>query len=376
MSGKRSLLGRTGKTALIFFILLLCQVFLFAEDLSEDEKDMPVWVLMEKGKASFREGDFATALTYFTYSRNKGAVLPEAEYWMGRVYEEEGELTLAVFQYEKALDQARYLYISDEKTEIFYRLAQAYLKSQEPAKYESLLLRLVNEEVERSRVVVEREHLYASTLKEKGLDELLYLYRLDYNRSLRAFRELGAYYYKKGEYRSGILYNLYAVMTFYSLGIEQLIRENPEFQFPRNREMLLEQDRERYYNDIEKELRQVDEEFSFVREEGSRRLINADQQVQSALNRLEESDAAYYYSGIGYALELFKESRALLPFMDENNVYQSLYYLACSLYGEGFEERAREIWSVLEKDEYGKAWSRLAANQLEEPRLDKNTLLF
>ncbi|MDC7223625.1 MAG: hypothetical protein PQJ60_07765, partial [Spirochaetales bacterium] len=172
MSGKRSVYGRTVQIALILLLLLGGAFSLAAEELSEKEKNMPVWVLMEKGKASFREGDFATALTYFTYSRNKGAVLPEAEYWMGRVYEEEGELPLAILQYEKSLDQARYLYIPEEKTEIVYRLAGAYLKGQEPEKYEYRLQRLIDDEVDRSREVVEREHLYTSTLKEKGLDEL------------------------------------------------------------------------------------------------------------------------------------------------------------------------------------------------------------
>ncbi|MDC7222855.1 MAG: hypothetical protein PQJ60_03885, partial [Spirochaetales bacterium] len=184
------------------------------------------------------------------------------------------------------------------------------------------------------------------------------------------------YYYKQGEYRSAILYNLYGVMTFYSLAIEQLIREDPEFQFPRDREQLLEFDPARYYDDIEKELRRVDGEFSFLREENSRQLVDRDRQVAEALDRLEEADVAYYYSGIGYALDLFKESRALVPFMEEHNVYQSLYYLACSLYEEGFENRAREIWQVLKKDEQGRGWSRLAAQQLVSPHMDKNTVLF
>ena len=377
MPGKRSIHGRAAKTALTLLLYLLPAFSaLYAEELSGEEMDMPVWVLMEKGKASYRQGDFASALTYFTYSRNKGAVLPEGEYWIGRVYEEEGELPLAILQYEKALEQARYLYVAGDKTEIVYRLAEAYIKSEQPGKYEYRLQQLIDEEVQRSRTVVEREHLYVSTLKEKGLDELLYLYRLDYNQSLRAFRELGAYYYKKGEYRSGVLYNLYAVMTFYSLGIQQLIREDPEFQFPRNREKLLEYDPLSYYDDIENELRRVDSSFSFIREEGSRRLVNENAQVHDALRRLEEENIPYHYSGIGYALNLFKKSRALLPFMEENNIYQSLYYLACSLYGEGFEERAREIWSDLRKDPQGKGWSRRAEAQLASPHIDKNPVLF
>jgi tetratricopeptide (TPR) repeat protein len=376
LSGKRSIFRRTAKAALIFFFLLSGFQSLVADELSDEEKTLPVWVLMEKGKASFRQGDFASALTYFTFSRNKGAVLPEGEYWIGRVYDEEGELSLAILQYEKALELSRYLYVTDEKTDIVYRLAEAYLKSEKPEKYEYQLKRLIDDEVDRSVEVVEREHLYVSTLKEKGLDELLYLYRLDYNQSLRAFRELGIYYFKQGEYRSAVLYNLYAVMTFYSLGIEQLIREDPEFQFPRNREKLLEYDPLRYYDDIEKELRLVNSDFSFIREEGSRVLVNSDVQVQQALEELHEQGIPYYYSGIGYALDLFRESRALNSFMEENNIYQSLYYLACALYGEGFENRAREIWSVLDKDKKGGGWSRLATDQLKSPHIDKNTVLF
>ena len=287
-----------------------------------------------------------------------------------------GGASLAVVQYEKALDQSRYLYISEDKTEIEYRLAESYLKQGDRDSYEFRLQTMIDGELKRNRDIMEKEHLYISLLKEKGLDELLYLYRLDYTRSLRAFRELGTFYFKEGDYRSGVLYNLYAVMTFMSLGIEALIQSDPKFQFPRTWDDLMEYDPAWYYDDVEKALRRLDGNFSFLREKESRDLINREEQLSRALTRLEEAGEPYTYSAVGYVLDLFKQNRSLVAFREENNIYQSLYYLAASLYGEGFEERAREIWRILARDEEGRAWSLLAREQLVNPGLDKKSVLF
>lgn len=376
MSGERSFLRRAEQTVIILLLLVVSLLPAAAEELTDEERKLPVWVLMEKGKASFREGDFATAYSFFIHARNKGAVLPEAEYWMGRVYEEEGELPLAIAQYQKALELSRYLYIRDDSIEISYRLADAYKKQGDWDRYEFRLQVLVDGEIARSQEVLDREHLYATTLKEKGLDELLYLYRLDYRYSLRAFQELGVFYYKQGRYRSATIYNLYSVMTYFSLGVEELIREDPEFQFPRNREMLLELDPAWYYDDLEKSLRRYLPDFSFVRETSSRDLVNRDRQEQDALERLEGFGRPYRYSGVGYVLDLFKGNDALIPFREEHNIYRTLYYLGCSLYSEGFEPSARDIWHVLVKDLGSGGWGLLAEAQLESPHIDKNVSLF
>jgi tetratricopeptide (TPR) repeat protein len=373
LSGKRSIFRRITPPILILFFLVSS---LGAEELTEAERELPVWVLMEKGKASFREGDFATAHTFFSYARNKGAVLPEAEYWMGRVFEEEGELTLAVAQYQKALEQSRYLYIGDDHIDIAYRLADSYKKSGEWDKYEFQLQVLVDGEIARNQEIMDREHLYAVTLKEKGLDELLYLYRLNYSYSLRAFRELGVYYYKQGRYRSCTIYNLYSVMTYFSLGINELIKDDPEFQFPRTLDKLLEYNKDWYYDDVERSVRLIDPEFSFVRVEGSRDLVNEKEQVDKALAFMEASGDPYYYSGVGYVLDLFRHNKALVPFMKNHNIYQSLYYLACSLYAEGFSESARHIWSILSRDTHSGSWSLSARDQLSSPHIDKSAPIF
>ena len=375
MSGKRGIFRRIRTFGIIFFIVLLLPS-LWGEELTEEERELPVWVLMEKGKASFREGDFATALTFFSYSRNKGAVLPEAEYWMGRVFEEEGELSLAVAQYQIALEQSRYLYIGDDKIDISYRLADSYKKMADWSMYEFQLQVLVDGEIDSNQEILDREHLFATTLKEKGLDELLYLYRLEYSYSLRAFRELGIFSYKQGRYRSSTIYNLYSVMTYFSLGINELIKEDPDFQFPRNLEKLLEYNASWYYDDIERAVREYEPDFSFIRQDESRELVNRDIQLNESLIFLEDQGAAYYYSGVGYVLDLFRHNVALKPFMANHNIYQALYYLGCSLYSEGFETTARQIWSLLAHDSHGEGWTLRSKEQLVSPHIDKSASIF
>ncbi|MBN2626533.1 MAG: hypothetical protein JXA95_07700, partial [Spirochaetales bacterium] len=63
MRGKRSFFTRTGQVALILILALGGLFPAAAEELTDEDKALPVWVLMEKGISAFREGDFATALT-------------------------------------------------------------------------------------------------------------------------------------------------------------------------------------------------------------------------------------------------------------------------------------------------------------------------
>ena len=165
-------------------------------------------------------------------------------------------------------------------------------------------------------------------------------------------------------------------MTYFSLGINELIKENPEFQFPRTLDKLLEYNPSWYYDDVERAVREYDPNFSFIRQEESRELVNKESQVDEVLTLLEGWDRGYYYSGVGYVLDLFRHNVALIPFMANHNIYQALYYLGCSLYSEGFEHRARQIWSILAYDSQGEGWSLRAIEQLSSPHIDKSASIF
>ena len=89
---------RNGKY-LIVFILLLTLITLFpvyAQDYSK-----PEWILYRKGINLYNSKNYSEAFNYFREASRKRD-FPEAEYYIGRIFENEGEQTLALKQYERA----------------------------------------------------------------------------------------------------------------------------------------------------------------------------------------------------------------------------------------------------------------------------------
>jgi len=356
--------------------MLLIAIPLTADEVSPEDRDLQPWLLLEKGKSSYRDKDFSTALNYFLYTQDKAAVFPEVEYWIGRIYEEEGEFILAEQQYIKAYEQKKYLYISDQQYEIAYRLSQLYLNRQRWNEYEDILLEIVNQEFHRDLSMVQQEHQMMSVLKENGMDDLLYLYRRDFSFSIRAFRELGIYYYKMKNYRSSSIYSLYSVLAMFSAITDGILDTDPNYQYPRNLEQLRAWDPDYLVFSLEKEIQKEDFSFSFPRQQGSTSVPHPQEAIDEGLLWLEEHSLSYPFSGILYTLDQARTYPALMEYLDEGLFYQSLYYLASSLYAEGYMEQAHDIWTVLSEIPEAEDWQFAAGKRMAEPGLDEDRFLF
>lgn len=368
-------MGRIGKTV-ILAVLFLSVSFLWADDVSPMDRDLDPWLLLEKGKGYFRDRDFATSLNYFSLAQEKGAIFPEVEYWIGRIYEEEGELVLAEEQYLKAYSLHKYLYIQDDKYEIAYRLSRLYLNRQAWDSYEDILLGLIQDEMGRNMAQVEQEHLLVRVIKERGIDELLFLYRNQYRYSLRALRELGVFYYKQGNYRSALIHNLYAVMSGFSAGADGLLEVFPEYQYPRSLEQLRDWDPLYLAEELESRIQRFRPDFLFPRDPLSREFKDQQAAIDRGLAILDEEGDPYRFSGLLYSLQKMGLRSGVYTYLKEQGFYSSLYYLAGSLYGEGFENQARELWEVLYRSENAGNWALEASMQLENPHLDDDLLIF
>jgi tetratricopeptide (TPR) repeat protein len=216
--------------------VMLCFLFLVgaATVFGVDANTAPDWLVIEKGKQLFDSGDYGESLFYFRQARERYPNVPEVEYWIGRVFEAEGEYSLAELQYKLALERAEYFEIRDDVYEVHYRLADIYLIEKHLSSYVAHLESILNRDVEARRSAGDLRldgRLLSRTLAQKGLDKLFELYRLPDYGGLDAYYRLGVY-----ELRTGLVENaselltLSAVITFTTV-INHLLERDPEYRF-------------------------------------------------------------------------------------------------------------------------------------------------
>ena len=118
-------------------MLLFIITLLSAASLSGQEKDiygLPPWLILEYGRKAFGEMELGVAFRYAREAIEKqGMFYPEAEILIGDVFRAEGNTDLARRQYEKALENARQLYVLNEKYKILYKLADIHAGRNQPA---------------------------------------------------------------------------------------------------------------------------------------------------------------------------------------------------------------------------------------------------
>ena len=144
-------------------------------------------------------------------------------------------------------------------------------------------------------------------LKERGLDKMFELYRYENNKYNRARTELGVFYYRTGRYNDAEINLILPLVSASTTGFNYIYDETANYE----------------YSTI---LRHIKEMMSYPE---------------------------------------------LVDFLKQNNYYQTLYYLASSLYAEGFQDTAEEIWNIVYTcDEHGSTWRIRSARQLQSPFIE------
>lgn len=297
-------------TLLVFLMVLFSSLFpLGSRSFGED----PLWLMLEKGRKAVREGELGEALTIFHSAlgraEEEGQLLPEADLWLGYIFEQEGEWRLAEEQYRKVLDQKGFLYIPEEAFTVLYRLAGIYENSSRYGSYEATLKEILalnrNEPGQQGidpRVVAREEAMYRLFLRD-GMDKLFTLYRDDNRKYQMAYQKLGVFSYRTGLYRESVRYLIQALITPVTNLVEQRRREEYKYQFTSMSTLLPPV--------------------------------------------LDDPDLAAY--------------------LRETSAAESLYYLGAALYAYGEIARSQEVWRLLILFPETEPYRRRALRQLTAP---------
>ena len=237
---------------------------------------------------------------------------PEAEYWIGEVYFSEGELSLALSQFQKTLTMSDRLENPGYTTELQYKIADIHRIRQEFPEMEKVLLALLDtdslwstEAKTGSESSFVRQAM-TRTLENSGINRFLTLYRYT-SQSVRAHRLLGIYYYASGRHSRAQEHLMFAFLIQSTAIIDEIISHQFDFEF-------------------------------------------------TTLEALSDE---------------IRNSPLLMEFASQNEYYRTAYYLGASLYANGKTSTARDIWNFLAAHSSSGEWQARAQGQLNSPHVEQ-----
>jgi tetratricopeptide (TPR) repeat protein len=249
-------------------------------------------------------GSARKALEQFDRLKN----YPEAEYWIGEVYRIEGELSIALSQYQRALEQREFLENAGFDLEILYKIAGIHRLRQEYTEMERRLLEILEQDslwFGESRILFRNAMM--KTLENNGINRFLTVYRYTNPLVERAHRLLGYFYYASGRYSRAEEHLLFAFLIQNSVLMEEIIRRRFDFTFSS-------------LNDLMGEL----------------------------TGRPE-----------------------LLTYLADTEYYKTVYYFGAALYGNGKANSAQELWGFLNGQAAAGEWRTRSVIQLRSPFVER-----
>lgn len=209
----RSLRSRT-----ILLIIFINSITLFCRD------NLPMWVQFENAKELFRTGQFQESLDFFLEVTKGNKPFPEAEYMIGLLYLEEGELQIAEKQIKKAIELSPYLQVQKDLIEYKYSLGQVYLLKEDYENYLITLKDIIGGD-QLSLEDIRDQKAYFDVLINSGMDRFLHLYRVRADSVINARILLGYYYHNVGDYKNSVNYLLTPVLAL----ISEVVEDNKSF---------------------------------------------------------------------------------------------------------------------------------------------------
>jgi tetratricopeptide (TPR) repeat protein len=250
------------------------------------------------------EGSARNALAQFKRLQD----YPEAEYWIGETYRVEGELRIALGQYQKAYEHRELLENPGFAVEICYKIADIHRVHQEYTEMAAVLERILAEDSlwsQDSETFVRRA--MSRTLENDGIDRFLTLYRYNNSAVLRAHELLGFYYYTTARHNRALEHLLFAFLIMNTVLIEDLTRDQFDYSY-----------------------------------------TTLDVLLTGALRRPER--AAY---------------------MERMEYFRTMYYLGTSFFGSGKLNAARDFWRILARRPEAGPWRGRAETQLRSPFVEQ-----
>ena len=163
---------------------------------------------------------------------------PEAEFWIGETYRVEGELSLALRQYEKAWQERALLEIPAFEVEILYRIADIHRIRQDYQDMERRLREIITglgptgehrDMFWADNSMIQIRSAMIRVMENEGIDRFLTLYRYENPYTERAHRLLGSFSYTSGRYTSAVEHLLFSFLIQSTVLINEAI--GMEFDF-------------------------------------------------------------------------------------------------------------------------------------------------
>mgnify|MGYP001263531507 CR=1 FL=1 len=232
------------------------------------------------------------------------AMYPEAEFWMGRVFQAEGELRLAEIQYSRAWDMREAYEVADDRFTPLYALADLYRTRGDFLRMEEQYLQVVRQDITASDPKNEYlRNAMLNSLTRDGFDKFMSLYRTEGDFAVRAFDALGSFWYESGRQGKAVLY----------LGLA------------------------------------------------------ANRILTKAIDAVREEEPSYAYSALPELLGRISNRRDLSEYVRNAELNRLLFTLADALYANGARSPARDLWRVLAAYPDSGVWGTRAASQLRNP---------
>jgi tetratricopeptide (TPR) repeat protein len=235
-------------------------------------------------------------------------VYPEAEYWIGETYRMEGELGIALKQFQKAYEQRASLETPGFATEILYKIADIHRIRQEYTLMEQSLLEILKQDSlwsQDSSAFV--RSAMTRTLDNEGIDRFLTIYRYNNPVSLRAHRLLGFYYGDSGRHNRAAEHLTFAFLIQNSILIDEIMR----LQY------------------------------------------------------------GYTVTTLNDLLNEAMRRPALASFLEEAECYKIMYYLGVAFFGSGKLNTARLFWNVNAQRQDAGEWLVRSQAQLRSPFVER-----
>jgi tetratricopeptide (TPR) repeat protein len=249
---------------------------------------------------------------------------PEAEYWIGETYLVEGELSLAMSQFQKAYALRGLLENPGVAAELLYKIAAICQIRQDYNEMERTLLLILSDDklwsggnqrqeggTTPSPAPFETQSM-TRTLENNGVERFLTLYRYRNPESADAHRLLGYYYYTRGRHSRAQEHLMFAFLIQNTVIIDEVIRNRFDFTF------------------------------------GATESLTAMEALAVEINR--------------YPL--------IAAYAAQNEYYKTAYYLGASLYANGKAATARELWNFLAAQNNAGEWRTRSLAQLRNPRIE------
>ena len=227
---------------------------------------------------------------------------PEADYWIGEVYQAEGELALALRQYERAWENRTLLETSGFDTEILYKITDIHRIRGEYQEMEKQANEIIGGTDSSG---APRDSLWAGNqiqaamtriLGNEGVSRFLTLYRYNNTVTEKAHRLLGFYQYASSRFSPAAEHLMFAFLIQNTVLITELTRRQFDFTFTT-----------------------LDDLMNTVRAKPE-----------------------------------------LVAYLDTTEYYKTVYYLACALYASGKSLPATQLWAFLAGRDDAGDWGRRA----------------